>query len=712
MAADGGGGRNTYWATREAGELSSALRSKERAYYAAAEARGLRRMWEIAFCQYYGLNPGAIGDMATQSLAFVGASNEFIRFRINEVRSFIKQEISMSRGERPAFKCVGMNTDYQSLAQVGISDQVVRYLYQTGTAEDMEQLALEGDGVFGQVIAHIRWDYEGGDEVDVELPHPTGMMVPDPEGLADPYTGEPSMIPATIPSRAKSGMPTATICYPWEVIREPYARGKHLWSIVKERDSKWNLAGEYPELHDQIVALTFNAEADSSNALFGHDASSSSEDDVIVRHFYHAPCKAIPGGRYVGMVGDIILWDEGCPLPDRIPLVELCSAKYIGTAFGYSDAWDLIGIQQMIDQLCSDGASNFAKFGRPMIVADEGLNLDAGLLSRGHQIWTKPTEAAFPQAISFAAMPPGFMDFLTYLHSRHQSISGLNSTVRGDPDKNITSGTMAALFHSIAIEFRSAEALALNSFRKDVANTFLDMVRMNAAAPFVAEISGHSERPFMKQFDMQDVSGIKRVIVEPVSSLSQSTAGRMAIAELLMQIPDPQQRAALLKGVETGQWGDFTRKERNADLRVQFENEKLAQGIPCRVLSSDDPFVHIPQHLADIDARTEQLDGNPGSVDAQLEHVLEHLMQYQMINPNMARVLKIPLPLPVQGTPTGDANMMLTGPVDPVPAPGEGAGAGAVAGAAKASGAPQGRDPSGVKLPNPAQPPPGSAVAA
>ena len=722
--ADGGSLQTTYWATRKADDLVTAIKAKERQYFTVAEQRGLRRMWEIAYCQYYGLNPAAVGDMATQTLAFVGASSEFIRFRLGEVRSFIKQELALSQGERPAFKCVGINTDYATLSQIRSGDQVVSYLYQTGSGEDMESTALEGDAVFGNAFAHVRWDYEGGEEVDIEIPHPSGEMIPDPSGatepdqsgLIDPATGAPQevpvMVPATIPARVKSGTPTTTISYPWETISEAYhRRGKpHQWRIVREPQSKWELAAQFPELADKIVAVQFEHDEYTGHMLFGHSSRDGTEDMVIVRHFYHMPCRAIPQGRYVGVVGDHVLWDEPCPLPNRVPVVELCSAHFIGTSFGCSDAWDLIAIQQMIDQLCSDGASNFAKFGRPMIVADEGLQLDKTLLSQGHFIWTKPPENDFPQAISFAAMPPGFMEFLQYLHSRHQSISGLNSVVRGNPDKNITSGQMAALFHSIAIEFRSAEQRALNTFRKELANMYLDMVRaFSTHTPFVAEIAGQSERPYMKEFYAQEMTGIRRVVVEPVSALSRSTAGNLAIADLLIKIEDPRMRAALLKGVESGQWGDFTRTDRNADLAITWENEQLAKGVQCAVVATDDPFCHVPQHLADFDARREQLNTQPDAAAAYLEHIQEHLGQYQMLNPNLARVLRIPEPLPVMGTPAGNAYQSLVGPASPVPDAGTPPGE-TMEAAQEATGAPQGNDPSGVKLPNPSAPPKNSRV--
>jgi hypothetical protein len=705
MAADGGNAvsRLDYWPLRKGDDVVSAYKKKRQRYFNAIENKGLRRIYEIGYCQYYGLNPNAIGDMATQTLAFVGENNEFLRFRINEFRSFVKQQIAMARGERPAFKGMGINTDYTTLAQIQSSDQVIAYLYQTGTGEMLEHEALEANAVVGMGCAHLQWDFDGGDEVDVELPDPDGGMVPQqhPQGFYE-------MVPATVTTPMKSGLPTATLHFPWESPCDPDVRGgKHAWRSIRERRCKFELAEEYEEHADDLIAMQMESDTFSSHALFGFDLGGANEDDIMVDHVYIARCKLLPRGRYMGIAGDILLWDEELPI-DEIPIVDLCSARYMGASLGYCDNWDLIAPQEMRDQLCSDAASNFTKFGRPMIVADEGLLLDQRLVSRGHYIWTKPPGTEFPKATQFEPMPPGFMEFLGYLHQRDQSLTGQNSVTRGQPDKNVTSGEMAALFHSLAFEFRSAEQAALYAFRKGVANMFLTFVRRYAQAPFLAEVTGHSERPFLKEVEKDTLSGIKRVILEPVSSLSRSTAGRLTVANVLMKVPDPKQRAALQKGIETGQWGDFCKKDRNSDLRVTWENEQLAQGIPCRVLASDNPFEHLPGHLADIDARSDEINGNPAAAQAYLEHCMEHLQQYQLLNPNLARVLNIPLPLPIQGTPAGQANLMLTGPVEPVPQPGEGAPDAAMGAAAKASAPMQGRDASGVKLPNPSSPPKGS----
>lgn len=687
----------TYWLLLEGRDFVDAYKPRRRNYYDCAEAKGLTRTWEISYCHYYGFNPGAVGD-GPEMLAFVGENKQFLRFRIGEYRAFVKQQIAMARGERPAFKAMGVNTDYATGAQIQTSDQIIGYLYQTGSGEMLEQELLEGNAVVGMASAHVRWDYDAGHEVDVELPVEGGGLV------YDFQTGQ--QIPATVQTTKKSGMPTASCFYPWEGPCDPNVRGnKHAWRAVRERTCKYELAELYEEHADALYTMQFEHDEYSAHALFGFDLATSSEDDIMVDHVYVAPSRLVKRGRYLGIAGDVILWDEECPL-DEIPIVDMCSARYMGQHFGFCENWDLIPIQEMRNQLCSDAASNFTKFGRPMIVADEGLLLDQRFIGRGHYIWTKPRDTEAPSAVEIKPMPPGFMEFLQYLHQQDENITAQSGVSRGQPNKDVSSGQMAALYHNNTLEFRSGEQAALYACRKGLANMYLDMTRRFADAPFLAEIAGNSERPYMKQFEVSTLSGIKSVIIDPVSPMSRSAAGRIAQAELLMKVEDPKYRAALQKGIETGQWGDFCKNERNSDLRVQWENEQLSQGIPCLVLATDHPQDHVLGHLADIDARTEQLNGDPQAVAAYLEHVMGHLKQYMNIDPNLARLLDIPLPLPLPGTPTGDANLMLTGPVDPMPA--KGAPPQSAADKTIKNSVPmqaQGKDPSGVKLPNPSKPP-------
>lgn len=670
-------GAEIYWAKKKGKALVDALKAKESRFFEACERRGLLTMWRIAYAQYYGLDPLALSDFATQQIAFVGPQAEFIRFRINEVRSFIKQQNTIAQGERPSFKCMAVNTDYESLAQVEICDQIVNYIYKRGSGEEKERQLLEVDGVFGIGYGWDRWDYEAGDLVDVMQDVPEMFL----------QTGAPAQMPV----KRKSGAPTTTVLYPWEVVLDAYARDEHGWRVARERCSKWELAAQYPDQSKDIVKQGAGDEYCLSE-LFGFDSDALTEDDCIVKHFYHPCSAALPDGRYVGYVGDTILWDRPCPTTEGTPIIELCSGKFFGTQFGYADSWDLCSINEMIDQLCSDTASNLATFGRQTIVVDEGTKFDVDLIALGHRVLTKNPAAEAPKVIEFAEMPEASKWFLEYLHKRHESISGLNSVARGDPGANISSGQMAALFHSIAIEYQSGRQASLDAYRTRSANLKLDMVHLYADAPFVAEIAGVDERPYLREFTKDDLSGIRRVFVETANPLLRNPAGRLQVFEQIKDLP-PEERGPAIELITTGQSKAFTRRSRTADMRIRWENEQLSQGIPVQVVALDDPFKHVPEHFAEIEARSAQLQQDPRAMQAFLMHIMEHQQQWLQMSPFMAAFMKI-IPPP---DPSGMTLM---------PAPGEQAGPRGPAN--DNSDAPPNsaqKDASGVTLPQPSKPP-------
>lgn len=652
-AADGGDTSGyQYWAKLPAQELVGQLEEKTRRYFEAAQRRGLRSMWAIAWAQYYGTDPANPSDLATQTTSRTGPESEFVRFRINEVRSFVKQGNVIAMGERPAFQCLVLNSDHDALSSVEIADSIVEYLYKKALGEDRERGCLEIEGVFGAAYGHLRWDFEGGDDVQVM------QDVNDAQGqpILDPNTGAPAQMPIV----QKSGAPYVDVCCPWDVVLDPTSRDIK-WCIVRERASKWEIAATYPENAERILEAA-GLDQWCIERLFGYDYSpaGADDDDCVVEHFYHPKCRAMPEGRYVGKVGDVVLWDVACPVPEGTPLIELCGGKFIGSAFGYADSWDLISIQEMIDQLCSDTASNLSTFGRNTLVFDKGAEIDFSMIAMGLRALAKTPGSDPPVAINYASMPESVQWFIEYLHSRHESISGLNSVARGNPSDNIKSGQMAALFHSIAIEFQSARQAALDGFRERMANLMLDMVRSFADAPFLVEVAGVSERPYLREFTKQSVSGVRKVRVETANPMLRSQAGRFEMFQAIFNPQvKPEDRDGVVRGLTSGDWTGCTDQARSRDLRVVFENEQLSNGQPVTVAAGDHPFKHIQCHWELFEKLSSQPEADGQLCDLVLKHILDHLLAWQSIDPRLATVLNIPLPPPLPGSPT--ANMMMMG---------------------------------------------------
>lgn len=640
---------NTYWAAKAAQQVCSTMQAKESDYFATVNRRGLARLWRLAYAQAFGMNPEAKFDMQTQSLAFVGPEAAFVRFRIGEVRSYVQQMNAMAQNNRPAFQCLALNSDVASVGQVEMSQSIVDYLYRQNVGEQREREALEADGWFGAGYAWLRWDPDGGDMVDVPMPVPGKFMQ---DGT-----------PAITKVKQRSGAPKITTLFPWEIVQEAYSKDP-LWRMVRERANKWEVAANFPEMADRIVNINNVKEQPAAAEMYFYDISGANEDDVIVRHFYHRRCTALPEGRYVGMVDDIVLWDRPCPHPSGMPILELCSGKFFGTQFGYTGTWDLMAIQQMLDEMCSKVATNICTFGIPTIFAEEGISIDVDAIAQGKTIFTYKPGQKPPEQMKIDGLPQSATFFFEYLQQRFMSVSGLNSVTRGQPDKNIDSGTMAALFHSIALEYQSSRQAALDTFREELANLMLDMVRMYSTSPFLIEVSGKKQAPYLKEFTTDAIDGVRKVRVVTANPLLRSQAGRL---ELFLQTKDlpPEQRGAAIELITTGDASGFTDDSRTSDMRIRWENERLSAGIPCSVSATDNPFTHVKKHTQQLEALMSMDTPDQMGLEQLFVHIKEHLNVYSIMDPLLAVMLRIPPPPPIPGTPAGNLAMMTGMPLMP-----------------------------------------------
>lgn len=734
MASDSAG-NDSYWATKKGADLISELDGKERAFFDAIENRGFLNMWRIAYAQHFGQDPNNIGSFETQQVSTEGEAGEYVLFRINETRSFVKQQVTLATGDRPAFQCMALNTDYDSTAQIDICDAMVTYFYEAQEGEAREREVVESDSVFGAGFGWIRWDDTAGEDtvlgqepemrevIDQETGEPvmetqydeeSGEELYDEESgdplseaqmeeVIDEETGEPVIKDVIGPS----GQPVVDTLYPWEMVQETkVSKSGHMWRTAREQTSRWELVADYPEHADAIKGLQ-NLDQFVIDRLFDIEESMTvSTDDVILHHFYHARCKAVPEGRYVGYAGNVILWDE--PLPSRkIPIREMCTSKFIGTALGYSDNWDLLSINQCIDQLCSDTLTNLSTFGRQTLVVPEGTDYDVDALANGQRVLTAPPNAGEPKAVSFAAMPEAVKWFLEYMHRRQESISQLNAVARGNPE-GVSSGTMAALFHSIAIEYNNARQASLDTYRKEVVNLMLDLVRANAPDEFVIEVSGLDERPFLESFKKDATKGVRSVNVVTANPMMRSQAGRLEIWNAIKDL-QPSERSAAVDLITKGIHKPLTRTDATEQQAIRLENERMGMGRPCPVLITDNPSTHVRQHKAELDAHREQLQfiRDPNAtpeqkrmaeriINAFQQHIAEHMMVWLKSPPPLAMFLGFQPP-PQPGGAPGEAN-----------GNGEGGGGGGEGEIPEDNTGPQTVDDLGVGLPGAAKPPPGA----
>jgi len=681
-----------YWARKTGKDFTSEIAAKEEAFFESARNRGLLAMWIVAYAAHHGLTPDDLRDFATQSIGFTGDELEMIRFHLNLIRPYVRHQTSLALGEPAAFRALVSNSDHRSMAKSTLTDKIINSLYKRYSAPlDME--AAEGDGVFGSAGTHYRWDFLGGDDMKVprDIPLPDGTT-------RQHYTIE------------KSGEPVVTLFYPWSCVQETRISGEHQWRMIREPDSRWSLIANFPMFKEQLLAVRTDSDRYDFGTLFRlEDLYYANRDQLTVKHFYHKRCAAVPEGRYVMMVGDIILWDGPCPRKRGLPIAIMQSGRFIESTFGYADAWDLIAITQALNQVNSDEMQNYASFGRQSVAIEKGTEVTIDALAQGTAFYVPPG-AQMPRAVQLSSPPPTLPDLKQYLHKMMDTVSGQNAASRGDPDPNVRSGEMNALLDSIAIRYQSFRQDAARRFRIEGATILLDMITRYGETPFLVDIAGIEQRSYVSEFTKEDLSGVQRVDIEQVSPLMQSAAGRLQIITALRNMP-PEDRAAAYEMVTTGNTTRWLKTENTCEMLIRKENEMLVTGLGIvEVNNADDPFKHYPMHFSMLEQLLAADVPDQEAIMRIRKHLADHTEFYlQNLNPIVAGFQGITAPPPIYPNPMNPRGnmvfelMLASGQMGPPGGPGPGpSGMGMAQGG---GGSPA--EPAGPPVPGP-QPQPGN----
>lgn len=726
-----------YWALWKGKDLVSAIAEQTQHWYESARNRGLFDRWIVAYAFHHGATPEDLREMATQMVSFTGSELERVRFHINLARSYARHTAIMALGEKPAFKCKTVNSDHQSIAKAELSDKIINGLYQR-YYEVYDPIVAEGDSFAGACGAHTRWDFKTGDQVTVDKPvmaakvdPETGVPMLDDQGeaLTEPAVGEDGH-PITQPKQVVSGSPYVTVVYPWNAPGETRSSGPELWRIIRETESKWNLIGMFGEVfRDDILRQNTKLDEYDFATIFRlEEIEFESKDLICVQHFYHARCAAIPEGRYVVLCGDVILWDGPCPTREGIPYAEMKSSTFVETTFPYCDGWDVISLNQALNQCTSDELQNISLFARQSTYSYKGSNITANGLTGGSH-YELPQGSEKPGALMLAAMPPT-EEFKNYVLQMADRVVGQNGTTRGEPDANVRSGEMAALLDSISIRYQSFKQQSARRYRVRNAQIILDMISRYGETKFLVDIAGVQERGYVHEFTKDDISGIQRVDVDVVSPMMQTVSGRLQWAQQLMDPKvQPQERAALYDFVITGDADQLLGRNRSAAMLVRRENERLILGnAEVSVNATDDPWKHVPGHTAELERMQASDEPDLEAISRFRDHILQHWSVYVMYaQPVICNFLGIQPPPaigPSASSPTGNAafqfQMQLAAgmPLAPTPqVPGDAANTGnapantgnpaANTGNPAANGTPQtASSPTGTPMPQPSQPPP------
>lgn len=588
---------NDYFANKPLAELAEECWTKIEDYRQFLTTSGRLVLWqnlyEAAYREFWmsGTNEKS------------GSNAQYSHTRINQFKSLIGRLKSIITGQKIKWQARAVNSDSASQKQAILANGILDYYLRTKNTGKAISMGVDWGLLLGEGFTAITWDAQAGELVDT-FTDEDGTVIPIRPGDIRTTHFDPTCVVRD--SQAQS----------WESVE---------WVITIERRNKYDEAAKYPELADRIAGMGTDA---TDEALWHFQPSwwQPSDDLIPVYHFYHKRTPACPAGRYAKFyASDLGVLAAALPY-EEIPVYRYAPEEHLGTPFGYSVATNLLPMQESYDIVTDQILTNHEMYGVQNVAVLSGSNVQwQALPNGGNLIEVTPMpgiQDPFPRGLNLMKVDPDSYKFKQEMVNDMQVISGVNSVARGTPPEGVTAGTAMALIQSMAIQTNSQPQENYVRFVEHIGQGIISILRQYASVPRMAEIAGKDQRSFVREFSSKDLNNVHRVLVELGNPLTDTTAGRVNIAENLLaknMIASPQEYITVLN---TGNLEPLTHGAEAELLLIQKENEELADGNFMPVLPIDAHQLHIDEHkavLADPDART-----NQPLIDLVMAHINAH----------------------------------------------------------------------------------------
>jgi hypothetical protein len=258
--------------------------------------------------------------------------------------------------------------------------------------------------------------------------------------------------------------------------------------------------------------------------------------------------------------------------------------------------------------------------------------------------------AGKPEPMNFTNTPAEVFKFLGMLEQSMETLSGISSVTRGNPEASLKSGSALALVQSMSLQFISGLQQQYIHLIEDVGTGVVNMLRDFAAVPRIVYIAGIENKNYVQQeFTGDDLSQVNRVIVDVGNPIAKTTAGKMQMATDLIQyglVKNPDEYFTVLT---SGQLNTITDGPADSSNLIRQENEAMLQGKPVIALAVDEHINHINGHKGVLNDPTIRQDKN--LTEQVLNHILEHYKLLQETDPNLLVALGQQPLSPPGGTP-------------------------------------------------------------
>ncbi len=628
MQADANGFKE-YWASVPAKEIADEILDKVDKFYEYLSLTGRLDLYRRSWAYYYRTRMN--GGMLTPA----GEQGELTVMAVNHYRNLLVHLETMTTQQRAAFEPKASNSDVKSQAQVVLASGLLDYYMREKKLERVFKQSVKDGLIYGEGFIQVEWDPSGGEEYGKTE---TGATV---------YQGDLKYTNYT----------------PLDIIRDfsKTSSNRDDWFILRKFENKHDLAAKTPDLAKDILSDEADM-LDLARTTTLNMWAIENSDQIPTYVLIHKPTPALPQGRYVQVLDNGTVLLDG-PIPYKETHVyRIAPDEESGSIFGYTVGFDLLPMQEGIDILYSTAITNQSTHGVQNILTPKGQDLSVAQLAGGMNVMEYDPKIGKPEAFQVTSTPPEIFNFMGQLEKLMETISGVNSVARGNPEASLKSGAALALVQSMAIQFSMGLQQSYAQIVEDVGTGSINILQDFAAVPRVAEISGKSNRPYMREFVGKDLKGIKRVMVDMGNPLTRTTAGKVNLAEALADRNMVENADQYIQVITTGRLEPVIESKQANNLLIKGENEKLAEGIPQRALITDRHSVHILEHLVVLSSPEAREDPNSPVIQATLAHVQEHINFLKTADPVLLSLIREQSAMP-QGAPSAAPPMDPTQPV-------------------------------------------------
>lgn len=517
------------------------------------------------------------GQFDEHSFEIVGENGELMQANYNDYRNLLQHILNMTVSQPPNMTAQAINDDTESLVAAQTFDGI--FSYYMNTYRGARLLKESRKTVEYSLVGDTGW-FLG--EWDPSLGRRNGVKT---EPVLDEM-GQPVLDalgkPQKRPVLDDRGQEIATFegdfyfkaRSQWDVFFDPGCQDEDEadWVIVRDQVNKFEYAQRFPK--DKARILASDLKSSERLTQWRRGTRKPSKTNLIeVYKFYHRPTAMMPKGRYAILLdADTVLLDGPNPY-EILPVFSVRAMEGLGSIVGYAPANVIAPVQMSKNVLTSAMMTNFAMFGVQNVAVKDTDQYDVQEIAGSLNVLKYSDEP--PQALQLAAQANGILDYYQVLNRKDETLSGVNSVTRGDPESSLKSGKALGIVQAAAVQFQSALAASFASFLQAIGNFMLYVFRKYVTSERVTQIVGENEKQQSVTWTGATFGPIDRVTAELVDPAMRTLGYKTDLAMFLAQNGMVNTAQEFLTVLTTGQLKPLYRAEMTELNTIHQENSEM-----------------------------------------------------------------------------------------------------------------------------------------